>query len=88
VFFQEFILFFGESIQYHVVEIKDGQEELVDSGTLHKSDHKENPADSKFELLNELVISKSLHDTEMFQRLAEDFYWKEYLSERLFFPMA
>jgi hypothetical protein len=88
VFFQEFILFFGESIQYHVVENKDGQEELVERGILQMSDRKENQGDTKFELLNEMVISKSLRDIEMLQRLAENFYWKEYLGERLFFPMV
>jgi hypothetical protein len=87
VFFQEFVLFFGESIQYHVVEIIDGREELVDSGTLLRSDHREQQADTKFELINEMVISKSLRDMEMLQSLAESFYWKEYLSERLFFPI-
>lgn len=96
LFFQEFILFFGESIQYHVVELKDGEEILMDSGTLLKGEDAEHdPQNSdngsyqgdKFEFINEMVISKSLHDTDMLERLAEEFHWKEYLGERLFLPM-
>ena len=84
VFFKEFILFFGESLQYYMTEEKNGEEQLTESGTLQKSDDWREEDDSKFGLINGIVISKNLQDYETMDNLLEEYYRREFLGSRLF----
>ena len=84
VFFKEFVLFFGESLQYYITEEKDGEEQLTESGTLQKSDIGREEDNSKFGLINGIVISKNLQDYETMDNLLEEYYRREYLGSRLF----
>ncbi|MDR2045344.1 MAG: DUF5717 family protein [Clostridium sp.] len=80
---KEFILFFGESLLYHIMEEDGGEERLTESGRLEKND---GGADcgGKFELINDIVISRTLADDDTLDCLLEEFYFKEYAGERLF----
>jgi hypothetical protein len=82
--FKEFILFFGETLQYYIVEIRDGDEQLTASGNLQKGDTLGKGNGSKYEMINDIVISKILEDYDTLDYLLEEYYRKEYLSERLF----
>ena len=84
VFFKEFILFFGESLQYYITEEKNGEEQLTESGTLQKSDIRGKENDSRYQLVNDIVISKTLQDYDTMDKLLEEYYRKEFLNSRLF----
>lgn len=84
VCFKEFILFFGESLQYYITEDYDGEEQLPVSGTLQKSDNSEEGEESRYRLINDIVISKSLEDFETMDSLLEEYYRKDFLNGRLF----
>lgn len=84
VFFKEFILFFGESLQYYITEERNGDEQLTESGTLQKSDIRGNEAESRYHLVNDIVISKTLEDFDTMDHLLEEYYKKEFLNGRLF----
>lgn len=84
VYFKEFILFFGESLQYYIVEESSGQEELTESGTTQKSDIHTGDASGIYDLINDIVISKSLQDYDTMDNLLEEYYRKEYWGEELF----
>ncbi len=84
VFAKEFILFFGESLQYYITEERDGREQLTVSGTLLKSDSPGGEGNSRFQLINDILISKSLQDTDTLDNLLEEYYRKDYLGGRLF----
>ena len=84
VFFKEFILFFGESLQYYITEERNGDEQLTESGTLRKSDIRGNEAESRYHLVNDIVISKTLEDFDTMDHLLEEYYRKEFLNGRLF----
>lgn len=84
VFFKEFILFFGESLQYYITEERNGDEQLTESGTLQKSDIRGNEAESRYHLVNDIVISKTLEDFDTMDHLLEEYYRKEFLNGRLF----
>ncbi|MCM1056633.1 MAG: DUF5717 family protein [Firmicutes bacterium] len=84
VFFKEFILFFGESLQYYITEERGGDEQLTESGTLQKSDIRGNEAESRYHLVNDIVISKTLEDFDTMDHLLEEYYRKEFLDGRLF----
>ena len=84
VCFKEFILFFGESLQYYITEELNGDEQLTESGTLQKSDIRGSESDSRYHLVNDIVISKTLQDYDTMDNLLEEYYRKEFLNSRLF----
>lgn len=84
VLFKEFILFFGESLQYYITEERGGEEQLTESGTLQKSDIRGSEAESRYHLVNDIVISKALEDFDTMDRLMEEYYKKDFLNGRLF----
>ncbi len=84
VFFKELVLFFGESLQYYITEEQGGEEQLTESGTLQKSDIRGSEADSRYHLVNDIIISKTLQDFDTMDHLLEEYYRKEFLNGRLF----
>lgn len=82
--FREFILFFGESLQYYITEERDGQEQLTESGNLQKSDIGSNETDWRYELLNDILISRTLEDYDTLDSLMDEYHRKLYLGENLF----
>lgn len=84
VYFKEFILFFGETLQYYIVEQQNGQEELTQSGIIQKTDQEDMYGSSKFELVNDIVICKILEDYDTLDNMLMEYYGKEYVNRRLF----
>lgn len=84
VFSREFILFFGETLQYYITEEKDGKEQLTESGTLQKSDIRGEGSESRYQLANDIVISKTLEDYDTMDNLLEEYRKKEFLIGKLF----
>ena len=84
VFFKEFVLFAGESLQYYITEEINGEELLTESGTLQKSEDAEYIEDSKYQLINDIELSRSLQDFDTMDNLLEEYYKKEFLNSRLF----
>ena len=84
VCFKEFILFFGESLQYYITEEINGQEQLTESGTLQKNDVRGSESESRYHLVNDIVLSKTLEDYDTLDNLLEEYYKKEFLNGRLF----
>ncbi len=84
VCFREFILFFGESLQYYITEEENGESRLTESGTLQKSDHVGQGGDSRYQLVNDIVISRTLQDADTMDSLLEEYYRKDFLNGNLF----
>lgn len=84
VCFKDFVLFFGERLQYYIMEERDGNEQLTESATIQKSDTSGGSAEGKFNLVNDLSISSTLQDYETVDKLLEEYEYKEYLQNRLF----
>jgi hypothetical protein len=82
--FKEFVLFFGENLQYYITEEHDGQEQLTQSGNLQRSDIRGDGADGRYEMLNDIVISRTLEDCDTLDGLLEEYCRREYLNEQLF----
>ncbi len=84
VFFKEFVLFFGESLQYYIVE-EDGEEsQLTESGSRQKSDMVSSERTSVYHLINDIAISKTLQDYDTFDVMLEDLYRTYFYNESLF----
>ena len=82
--FKEFVLFFGESLQYYIMEERDGEEQLTESGNLQMSDIRGNGTDWRYEMLNDILISRTLEDFDTLDGLLDEYHRKEYLGEHLF----
>ncbi len=83
IFFKEFVLFFGESVQYYFTKEQERQKEITQSFLLSCKEPDEN-CTGRFGLINEILKSASLDDYESMDNGLEDIYHKEYLSNRLF----
>ncbi|MGN0401227.1 MAG: DUF5717 family protein [Acetatifactor sp.] len=81
---KEFILFFGESLQYYITELKDEDEQLTESNIIQKSDILSEGCGSMYHLINDIVFSRALQDYDTLDNLLEEYYRKEYFNSRLF----
>ncbi len=84
VFFKEFVLFFGESLQYYIVEEYGGESQLTESGSRQKSDMSVTERTSVYHMINDIVISKTLQDYDTFDTMLEDLYRTYFYNENLF----
>lgn len=84
LWFKEFVLFFGESLQYYIMEEREGGEQLTESGNLQKSDIRGNNADWRYEMINDILISRALEDFDTLDGLLDEYCCREYLGEHLF----
>lgn len=82
--FKEFVLFFGESLQYYIMEERDGEEQLTESGNLQKSDIRGNAMEWRYEILNDILISRTLEDFDTLDSLTDEYCRKVYMNENLF----
>lgn len=84
VCFKDFVLFFGEQLQYYIMEEYDGSEQLTESATIQKSDTAYCNLEGKFNLVNDLSISSTLQDYETVDKLLEEYEYKEFMRNGLF----
>ncbi len=84
VSFKDFVLFFGERLQYYIMEQRDGSEQLTESATIQKSDAGSQMTEGKFALLNDLSISTTLQDYGTVDKLLEEYEYQEFMKNGLF----
>lgn len=81
---KEFILFFGERLQFYITEEVDGSEQLTKSGTINKSDIGQDNFESRFTVLNDIMIGKTLHDYDTVDDLLREYYRQDYMTDAVF----
>lgn len=84
----EFVLFFGEQMQYYITE--EGREDdsvLTESGTIQKSDIVKDHLTSRFSLINDVMIGETLQDYDTVDSLISEYYKKDYICDSLFTPL-
>ncbi|MBQ8822756.1 MAG: hypothetical protein IJZ82_08950 [Lachnospiraceae bacterium] len=84
VFFKEFVLFFGESLQYYIVEDDGVEGQLTESGSRQKSDMSVTERTSVYHMINDIVISKTLQDYDTFDVMLEELYKTCFYNDNLF----
>ncbi len=84
VCFKEFVLFFGETLQYYITEDWDGEEHLTESGNIQKSDIVSEEHPNRYELVNDMMIAKTLQDYDTLDALYEEYCYKEYWNTQMF----
>lgn len=81
---KEFTLFFGERLQYYITEEENGKEQLTQSGTISRSDIGSSTGESRFSMLNDIMIGKTLQDYDTVDHLLEEYYRKDFMVDKLF----
>ena len=81
---KQFILFFGERLQYYVTETDSDKEHLTRSGTLSRSDTDREQRESKYNLINDIAIGRTLHDDNTMESLLYEYYEQEFAVKELF----
>ena len=84
IYVAEFILFFGEQMQYYITEESDDGEVLTESGTITKSDIVGSHTLSRFSIINDIMIGETLQDYDTVDGLIGEYYKKKFLCEKLF----
>ncbi len=84
IFSQEFVLFFGENLQYYISEELDGRESFTFSDSISVSDTVSQMGSSRYALLNDMVVSKTLQDNDTLMQLMEEYVTDECFAESVF----
>jgi hypothetical protein len=83
-FCYNFVLFFGERLQYYFMEQSGNEQKLTESGYLEKSDMTGEEAESRYGLLNDIIMSDALGDERTKRKLTETYEIKSLMTEALF----
>ncbi|MBR2275686.1 MAG: hypothetical protein IJ873_06460 [Lachnospiraceae bacterium] len=84
VFVKEFVLFFGESLQYYIMEEENGEEKLTFSNSVGISETISGDDSSRYHMLNDMAVARNMHDYDTFLRLIEEYSEKDYFTEKAF----
>ncbi|MDL2300881.1 DUF5717 family protein [Lachnospiraceae bacterium OttesenSCG-928-D06] len=84
VYYKEFVLFSGETLQYYIMENTGTQEELTQSGTVMKDENQILGEESRFHFINEMAISRNIEDYEKLNQQLHTYYKKDFLTRELF----
>ncbi len=84
VYFKEFVLFGGETLQYYITEEFDGEERLTESGTCMRGEESKGEQAGRYALINDIILSKSMRDDSAFHSLLEEYYRKELFNQTFF----
>ncbi len=81
---KEFILFFGERLQYYITEESENGSQPIRSNSITADDPEQDDFESRFTLLNDIMIGKTLHDYDTVNNLLLQYYRQEFVVDSLF----
>lgn len=84
IFTKEFILFFGDILQYYITEKAGAEESLTESKRIAISDIQIEGKDNKYDMLNDMLVSLSIKDETTLLELMSKYLQEEYISNRIF----
>ena len=84
VFVKEFVLFYGEKLQYYITEEQENKEQLTESGILQKEENKEFDKISRYQMINEMAIGENLQDYDTVYQILEEYWRMEFIVDKVF----
>lgn len=84
IYVREFILFFGESVQYYITEEDGGESQVGESACLANGDLLENGGQGRYDRLNEMLLLMTLDDREKLKAGMKDYYGMTQVAEKAF----
>lgn len=84
VYVKEFVLFYGEELQYYITEEQENQEQLTQSGLLQKEESKELGISSRYQMINEMSLAENLEDFGYMEQMLEEYWKTEFVVDNVF----
>lgn len=81
---KEFILFFGERLQYYITEESENGSIPTRSNSITAGDPEPDTFESRYTVLNDIMIGKTLYDYDTVNDLLRQYYRQDFMVERLF----
>lgn len=81
---REFILFFGEELQYYITEESEGREQTTEKNVISSPGAGEESQEGRFGILNDIMIGKTLHDYQTVEQLLSEYYRQDHMVEQIF----
>ena len=87
IFVKQFVLFYGENIQYYITVEDGGEDKSTETRTLANQSVKPEKSEGRYELLNDIIASRHMHDNETFSKLVHTYAVTEYVTGQVFKPL-
>lgn len=84
IYAKPFTLFYGETLLYYITESNEGEEQLTESGSIEKSDISGGFSNSRFSIINDLVVAESLRDYEAANDIIYEGRKRDFIIDKLF----
>ena len=81
---KQFVLFFGERLQYYIVEKNQNGEMLTVSDTVTQNDVDDRESMSRYSMINDISIARTLGDYGTMDKLLFEYFQNEYLLDNMF----
>lgn len=81
---KQFILFFGESLQYYITENEGQREQLTESGTISRNETGMDQRENRYNLINDIATGRNLHDYDTMEMLLEEYFEQDYMVREFF----
>lgn len=84
IYVKDFILFFGEKLQYYITEETEAGEQVTHSSVISKSEAGEDGLAGRFSILNDIMIGENLQDYNTVEELLFTYFRQEHMTEQIF----
>lgn len=84
IYVKEFILFFGETVQYYITEADVIGSAVIESNCISNNDVIENDNQGRYASLNEMLLQNTLGDDGVLKRQMKNYYGMTKVTEKLF----
>ena len=81
---KQFILFFGESLQYYITENEGQREQLTESGTISRNETGLEQKENRYNLINDIATGRNLHDYDTMETLLGEYFESDYIVREFF----
>ncbi|MGN0375143.1 MAG: DUF5717 family protein [Butyrivibrio sp.] len=87
IFVKQFVLFYGERIQYYITEEDKDGEKTGENRSIINQSIKPDKSEGRYEALNDIIACRDMHDGQTFQKLIHTYAVTEYVAGQIFKPL-
>ena len=84
IFVKQFVLFYGETMQYYISEETDGKKNVTDSVTISNNCIRPLKSEGRYEMLNDIIASQDTHEPEALKILVHSYAVNNAVTEQMF----
>lgn len=87
IFVKQFVLFYGDTIQYYITEHKNNDEELTESGSITNQTVSSGMSQGRYGMINDMLACIELQDLSTMKKMMNGYVISEQLSKTIFKPL-